>query len=99
MTEPTKIDEFMKSLGVEVEHVKARLAELKATGGKLTLEAKKDLERTIKALEVKQKELEVKMGEWAKVGKMAGADVAEGLKRAAKELKKGVDEAAAHLKK
>jgi len=99
MTEPAKKDDFLKSLGVDMDNIKARLAELKAAGGKLTADAKQDLEKTVQGLETAQKQLEVKMGDWAKAGKVAGADVAEGLKRAARELKKGLDDAASHLKK
>ncbi|MEN6561619.1 MAG: hypothetical protein ABFD52_12675 [Acidobacteriota bacterium] len=99
MAEPTKKDDFLKSLGVDMDAIKARLAELKVAGGKLTAEAKQDLEKTVKGLEATQKQLEAKMGEWTRAGKVAGADVAEGLKRAARELKKGIDEAASHLKK
>ncbi len=38
------------------------------------------------------------MGEWAKAGEKAGADVKTGLERAAKELKKAVGDAASRLK-
>ena len=99
MTEPTKKDEFLRSLGIEMDDVKATLAELKEKGKKLSAEAKLDLEKTLKELEPKQKQLEAKLGEWAKAGKIAGAEVVKGLEGAAKELKKGVDAAVASLKK
>jgi predicted nucleic acid-binding Zn-ribbon protein len=99
MTEPAKKDDFLKSLGIEMDAIKARLIELRASAEKLAVEARQDLDRALKALEPRQKQLEAKIGEWAKVGKTAGAEVAEGLKRAAKELKKSVDEAATRLKK
>ncbi len=99
MAKQAKKDDLLTQLGLDMDHIKARLAELKTAGAKLTAEAKKDLDKSVKAFESKHKDLEVKMGEWAKTGKAAGADIAEGLKRAAKELKAAVEEAATHLKK
>jgi F0F1-type ATP synthase membrane subunit b/b' len=99
MTEPTKRDDFLRSLGIEMDAIKAKLAELKEKGKKLSAEAKRDLEKTLKELEPKQKQLEAKLGEWAEAGKIAGAEVVKGLEGAAKELKKGVDAAVASLKK
>lgn len=99
MTNPNKTDDFLRSLGIEMDAVKAKLAELKEKGKKLSAEAKRDLEKTLKELEPKQKQLEAKLGEWAKAGKIAGAEVVKSLGSAAKELKKGVDAAVASLKK
>jgi predicted nucleic acid-binding Zn-ribbon protein len=99
MTEPAKKDDLLDKLGIDMDDVKAKLAELREKGKKLSAEAKQDLERTLKELEPKQKQLEAKLGEWAKAGKMAGAEVAKGLEGAAKELKKGVDAAIASLKR
>ncbi|MBN2265362.1 MAG: hypothetical protein JW775_06060 [Candidatus Aminicenantes bacterium] len=99
MTEPAKKDDFLKSLGIEMDDIKARLARLSAAGEKLAVEARQDLEKALKGLEPRLNQLEAKAAEWAKTGKTAGAEVAEGLKRAAKELKKSVDEAAIRLKK
>ncbi len=50
MTEPTKRDDFLRSLGIEMDDVKATLAELKEKGKKLSAEAKRDLENTLKEL-------------------------------------------------
>ncbi|NTV81622.1 MAG: hypothetical protein HGA24_09400 [Candidatus Aminicenantes bacterium] len=99
MTEPTKRDDFLRSLGIEMDDVRATLAELKEKGKKLSAEAKRDLEKTLQELEPKQKQLEAKLGEWAKAGKIAGAEVVKGLEGAAKELKKRVDAAVSSLKK
>ena len=98
MTKQNITDEFTKRFGIEMDNVKARLAELKGKGRELKVEARKDFQKTMQALEKREKELEARMGEWVRVGKMAGADVKKGLERAAKELKKGVDDAASHLK-
>jgi hypothetical protein len=98
MAKLTKTDEFLERLGIEMDHIKARLMELKARGRKLGLEARLDFEKGLKSLEKTEKDLKVKMGEWAKAGEKAGADVKTGLERAAKELKKAVGDAASRLK-
>jgi len=98
MAKLTKKDEFFERLGIEMDHIKAGLAELKARGREIRLEARLDFEKGLKSLEKTEKELKSRMGEWAKAGEKAGADVKQGLERAAKELKKAVANAASHLK-
>jgi len=98
MAKLTKTDEFLERLGIEMDHIKAGLMELKARGQKLGLEARLDFEKGLRSLEKTEKDLRVKMGEWAKAGEKAGADVKMGLERAAKELKKAVGDAASRLK-
>jgi len=98
MAKLTKTDEFLERLGIEMDHIKAGLMELKARGRKLGLEARLDFEKGLKSLEKTEKDLKVKVGEWAKAGEKAGADVKAGLERAAKELKKAVSDAASRLK-
>ena len=98
MAKLTKTDEFLERLGIEMDHIKAGLKELKARGRKLGLEARLDFEKGLKSLEKTEKDLKVKMGEWAKAGEKAGADVKTGLERAAKELRKAVGAAASRLK-
>jgi hypothetical protein len=98
MAKLTKTDEFLERLGIEMDHIKAGLMELKARGRKLGLEARLDFEKGLKSLEKTEKDLKVRMGEWAKAGEKAGADVKTGLERAAKELKKAVGDAASRLK-
>ena len=94
----TKKDEFLERLGLEMDHVKAGLTELKAKSRKLQLEARLDFEKGLQSLEKMEKDFKVRLGEWAKTGEKAGADVKKGLERAAKELKKAVDDAASRLK-
>ncbi|HMA54242.1 MAG TPA: hypothetical protein VKT17_07245 [Acidobacteriota bacterium] len=98
MAKLTKTDEFLERLGIEMDHVKAGLMELKAKGRKLGLEARLDFEKGVGSLEKMEKDLKVRMEEWAKAGGKAGADVKTGLERAAKELKKAVSDAASRLK-
>ena len=98
MKKLTKQDELKERLGIEMDHIKAQMLELKAKGRKLGLEARKDLDKQLLSLEKKQAELKTHMAEWAKAGEKATADVKAGLERAAKELKKAVDAAASRLK-
>jgi hypothetical protein len=98
MAKLTKKDEFLERLGIEMDHVKAGLMELKAKGRKLKLEARLEYDRGLKSLEKKEQELKVRMGEWSKAGQKAGEDVKQGLERAAKDLKKAIDDAYARLK-
>ncbi len=98
MAKMTKTDEFLERLGIEMDHVKAGLIELKAKGRKLKLEARLDYEEGLKSLEKTQADLKVRMGQWAKAGEKAGAEVKKGLELAAKDLKKAVRDAAARLK-
>jgi hypothetical protein len=98
MTKLTKKDEFLERLGIEMDHVKAGLMELKAKSRKLKLEARLEYDKGLKSLEKKEGELNVQMGEWTKAGQEVGEDMKKGLERAAKDLKKAVDDAYARLK-
>jgi len=98
MARLTKTDEFRERLGIEMDHLKARLAELNASGRKLRLEARLDFEKGLKALEKTEKDIKVRMAEWTKAGGKAGEEVKKGLQRAAKDLKKAIDDAASRLK-
>ncbi len=98
MAKLTKTDEFLERLGIEMDHIKAGLIELKARGRKLGLETRLDFEKGLESIEKTQKDLKVRMEEWAKAGGKAGADVKTGLERAAKELKKAIGDAASRLK-
>jgi hypothetical protein len=98
MAKMTKTDEFKERLGIEMDHIKAGLTELKARGRKLKLEARLDLDKGVEAFEKTRKDLAVRMGEWAKAGEKAGAEVKKGLVEAAKDLRKAVDKAAARFK-
>ncbi|HSA96607.1 MAG TPA: hypothetical protein VLJ16_11170 [Acidobacteriota bacterium] len=98
MAKLNRKDEFAERLGIEMDHIKAGLMELKAKGRKLKLEARLEFEKNRASLEAKEKEIKGKVGEWAKAGEAAGADFKKGVERAAKELLKAVKDAAARLK-
>jgi hypothetical protein len=98
MAAPTKKDDFMEKLGIEMGHVKAGLAELRAKGQKLSVEARQDFEKGLRSLEKTERDLKVRMGEWAKTGEKAGADIKNGLELAAKDLKRAVSDAVSRLK-
>jgi hypothetical protein len=98
MAKLTKKDEFLERLGIEMDHVKAGLMELKAKGRKFKLEARLEYEKGLRSLEERERDLKVRMGEWSKAGQKAGEDVKKGLEQAAKDLKKAVDDAYARLK-
>jgi len=98
MAKLTKTDEFLERLGIEMDRVKAGLMELKAKGRTLKLEARLEYDRGLKSLEKKEQELKIRMGEWTKAGQEVGEDMKKGLERAAKDLKKAVDDAYARLK-
>jgi hypothetical protein len=98
MAKMTKKDELMERLGIEMDHIKAGLAELKVKGRKLQLEARLDLDKGVKSFETAQKDLKVRIGKWSKAGGKAGAEVKKGLVQAAKDLKKAIGEAKSRLK-
>lgn len=94
----TKKDELKERLGIEMDHIKAGLADLKVKGRKLKLEARLDFDKGVKSFETAQKDLKVRIGEWSKTGEKAGAEVKKGLEQAAKDLKKAISAARARLK-
>jgi hypothetical protein len=98
MPKMSKSDEIRERLSIEMDHVKARMLELKAGARKLGLEARLDYEKGLRALEKKERELKVRMKDWAKAGEKAGAEMKKGVERAAKDLKKAVEDAWARLK-
>jgi len=98
MAKLTRKDEFLERLAIEMDHVKAGLMELKAKGRKLKLEARLEYDKGLRSLEEKERDLKVRMGEWTKTGQKASEDVKKGLERAAKDLKKAIDDAYARLK-
>ena len=98
MTKMTKTEELKERLAIEMDHVKAGMADLKARGRKLKLEARLDYEKGLKSLESAQADLKVRIAEWSKAGEKAGAEVKKGLEQAAKDLKKAVGDAASRLK-
>ena len=98
MKKLSKTDEYMERLGIEMDHIKAGLTELRAKGRKLKLQARLEFDKGVKSLEKTEQDLKVKMGEWTKAGEKVTADMKKGLERAAKDLKKAVDDAASRLK-
>ena len=98
MAKISKTDEYLERLGIEMDHIKAGLMDLKAKGRKLRLEARLDFDKGLKSLEKTQADLKGRMAEWAKAGGEAGTEVKKGLERAAKDLKKAVQDAASRLK-
>ncbi len=98
MAKLTKTDEFLERLGIEMDHIKAGLMDLKAKGRKLGLEARLDFEKGLKSFEAAQKDLKANVAEWAKAGGKAGTDVKKGLEQAVKDLKKAVSDAASRIK-
>jgi len=98
MAKITKKDELMERLGIEMDHIKAGLAELKVKGRKLRLEARLDLEKGVKSFETAQQDLKTRVREWSQAGEKAGTEVKKGLVQAAKDLKKAIDAARSSLK-
>ena len=93
MARLTKVDEFQERLGIRMDHVKARLLDLKAQGRKLKLEARLDYDKSVRALERKEKELAAQVTEWRKAGAAAGRDLKKGIDRTAKNLTDALDDA------
>jgi hypothetical protein len=98
MPKMSKTDELRERLAIEMDHVKARMLELKARARKLGLEARLDYEKGLRALETKERELKARMKDWAKAGEKAGTEMKKGVELAAKDLKKAVEDAWARLK-
>jgi hypothetical protein len=98
MQKMSKTDELRERLAIEMDHIKARVLELKAQARKLGLEARLDVEKRLGSFEKTQEEIKAHLADWAKAGEKATADMTKGLEKAAKELKKAVDDAASRLK-
>lgn len=98
MQRTSKADELRQRLSIEMDHIKARMLELKAKARKLGLEARLDLEKSLGSMEKAQEELKTRVADWAKAGEKATADIRKGLEKAARDLKKAVDDVAARLK-
>jgi len=98
MAKMTKKDELMERLAIEMDHIKAGLAELKVKGRRLGLEARLDLEKGVKSFETAQQDLRTRVREWSETGERAGGEVKKGLVQAAKDLKKAIDAARARFK-
>jgi hypothetical protein len=91
MAKLKKTDEFQERIGIQIDHAKARLMELKARAREVRLDARKDYDRGILALEKKQRELKAHLGEWKKAGEAAGLDLKKKIEKSARDLKKAVE--------
>ncbi len=68
MEKLSKKDELLERIGIEMDHIKARVLELKAQARKLGLEARLDLEKRLGSFEKTQEELKAHLADWAKAG-------------------------------
>jgi hypothetical protein len=93
MARLTRMEKFQAKVGIEMDHLKARLIELRAKAKEAKLDAREEFDKGLDALEKAQGELKIKLDEWAKAGKEAGKDLKKGIKRSTKELKKSVKDA------
>ena len=98
MQKTSKAEELRERLSIEMDHIKARMLEIKAQARKLGLEARLDLEKRVGSFEKAQAELKAHIAEWAKAGEKATAEIRKGLEKTANDLKKAVDDVAARLK-
>jgi hypothetical protein len=98
MARISKKDEFQERIGVQMDHVKAGLMELKARARSVQLDARLEYRKQVEALEKKQKELKARVGGWKKAGRAAGKDLEKGIERSARELGKAVERAFGRLK-
>jgi hypothetical protein len=98
MAKMTKKAEFQERIGIQMDHLKAGLMELRAKTRKAKLEARLEVDKGVAALEKKHKDLKAKLGEWKRVGKVAGKDLQKGIERSARELKKAIQNASERLK-
>lgn len=93
MARLTKIEKFKAKIDIEMDHIKARLIELRAKAKEAKLDAQVEFDKGLDALDKAQEDLKAKLDEWAKAGKEAGKDLKKGIKRSAKQLKKSVKKA------
>jgi hypothetical protein len=91
MAKLKKRDEFQERIGIQVDHAKARLEELRARAREVRLDARKDYDKRILALETKQDEVKARLGEWKKAGEAAGLDLKKKIEKSARDLKKAVE--------
>ena len=90
MARLTKREKFQAKIGIQLDHVKAGLIELRAKAKEIKLDTRVDIEKSLDALEKMQSDIKNKLEEWAKAGQDAGKDLQKTIKRSAKSLKKSV---------
>jgi hypothetical protein len=93
MARLTRMEKFQAKIGIEMDHLKARLIELRAKAKEAKLDAREEFDKGLDVLEKTQGDLKSKLDEWAKAGKEAGKDLKKGIKRSTKELRKSVKDA------
>jgi hypothetical protein len=93
MARLTRMEKFQAKVGIEMDHLKARLIELRAKAKEAKLDARTEFDKGLYALEKAQNELKAKLDEWARAGRESGKDLQKGIKRSTKELKKSVKNA------
>ena len=90
MARLTKREKFQRKIGIQLDHVRAGLIELRAKAKEIKLDARLDIEKSLDALEKMQSDVKNKLEEWAKTGQDAGKDLQKTIKRSAKSLRKSV---------
>lgn len=91
MAKLKKTDEFQERIGILMDRAKARLLELKAGAREARLEARRDYDKGVRALEKKQTELKAHFGEWQKTGQTASRDLMKKIDAAARDLRKTLE--------
>jgi hypothetical protein len=90
MRKMTRRDKFQAKIGIEMDHFKAKLLELRAKAKEVKLDAREEFDKGLDALEKAQEDLKRHLDEWTEAGKEAGKDLRKSIKRSSKSLKKSV---------
>jgi Skp family chaperone for outer membrane proteins len=93
MRRMTRREKFQAKIGIQMDHLKAGLIELRAKAKEAKLDARQDFDKGLDALEKAQEELKCRLDEWAKAGKEAERDLKKTIKRSSKNLRKSVKKA------
>jgi len=97
MARLTKPEKFQAKIGIEMDHLKAGLTELRAKAKEVKLEARTEFDKSLDALEKLQADVKNRLEEWAKAGQGAGKELKKGIKQSTKDLKKSVKKAYKNL--
>jgi hypothetical protein len=93
MAKLTKQEKFQAKIGIEMDHLKARLIELRAKANEVKLDAKVEYDKTLDALEKTQADIKTRLEEWTKTGQELAGDMKKTIKRSVKDLKKSIKDA------
>jgi hypothetical protein len=93
MARLTKQEKFQAKIGIEMDHLKARLIELRAKAKEVKLDAKLEYDKTLDALEKTQADIKTRFEEWTKTGQELAGDMKKTIKHSVKDLKKAVKDA------